>query len=93
MVSMNMWGFTRAFLDEAVRTFPLFLEKALVSNPLKGEFFIPSIVDSMLVEGKATVQVLPTPDKGFGVTYAADKENVVAAIARMKADGLYPGQF
>jgi hypothetical protein len=93
MVSMNMWGFTRAFLDEAVRTFPLFLEKALVSNPLKGEFFIPSIVDSMLVEGKATVQVLPTPDKWFGVTYAADKENVVAAIARMKADGLYPGQF
>jgi hypothetical protein len=47
----------------------------------------------MLAEGKATVQVLPTPDKWFGVTYAADKENVVAAIARMKADGLYPGQF
>lgn len=93
IVSMNMWGFTRAFLDEAVKSFPTFLDNTLKTNPLKGEFYIPSIVDSMLVEGKATVKVLTTPDKWFGVTYAADKENVVAAIAKMKADGLYPGQF
>ena len=93
IVSMNMWGFTRAFLDEAVKSFPAFLDNTLKTNPLKGEFYIPSIVDSMLAEGKATVKVLTTPDKWFGVTYAADKENVVAAIAKMKADGLYPGQF
>ena len=93
IVSMNMWGFTRAFLDEAIKLFPSFLYNTIEANPLKGEFYIPSIVDTMLREERATVKVLPTPDKWFGVTYAADKENVVAAIAKMKADGFYPGQF
>ena len=93
VVSMNMWGFTRAFLDEAVEKFPVFLEDALKNNPQKGEFFIPSIVDGMLREGRATVKVLPTPDKWYGVTYSADKAGVVEAIARMKSEGLYPEDF
>lgn len=93
VVSMNMWGFTRAFLDEAIEQFPAFFAGSVKANPLKSEFFIPSIVDGMLREGRATVNVLPTPDKWYGVTYAADKENVVQAIARMKSQGLYPDQF
>ena len=52
-VSMNMWGFTRSFLDEALARFPAFLDKALAENPLKGEYFLPSVVEQLIGGGKA----------------------------------------
>ena len=70
--------------------FPAFLDKALVENPLKGEYFLPLAVEQLLREEKATVKVLATADKWYGVTYAADKPQVVAALKAMTDSGLYP---
>ena len=58
IVSMNLWGFTRSFIDEAEKRFPAFLDKAVVENPLKGEYFLPSVVTQLLEENKARVKVL-----------------------------------
>ena len=90
IVSMNLWGLTRSFMDEAEARFPAFLDKALVENPLKGEYFLPSVVSALIEEGKARVKVLRSPDKWYGVTYQADKPVVVAAIAEKTESGLYP---
>lgn len=92
-VSMNMWGFSESFLGELEKRFPAFLEKGLKENPLKCEYFLPFVVDELLEEKKATVKVLKTPDKWYGVTYKEDKETVVAAFDRMKKEGLYPENF
>ena len=89
-VSMNMWGYTSTFLTEIEKRFPAFLENALATNPLKAEFYLPSLVEALLQEGKATVQVLRTADKWYGVTYAADKPMVVAALKAMADEGKYP---
>ncbi|MBQ9387051.1 MAG: nucleotidyltransferase [Lachnospiraceae bacterium] len=91
-VSMNLWGFSRAYLDAAWEGFPAFLDKALAENPLKAEYYVPSVVNSLLEKG-ATVKVVPTPDTWYGVTYSEDKATVVEAIARMEAAGLYPEEF
>ena len=90
IVSMNMWGFTPSFLQELKDRFPAFLEKAMVANPLKGEYFLPLPIEQLLTEGKARIRVLTTPDKWYGVTYAADKPMVVGAIRAMTDAGMYP---
>ena len=93
IVSMNMWGFTRSFLDEALARFPAFLDKALAENPEKGEYFLPTVVSQLIDEGKARVKVLRSEDKWYGVTYREDKPAVVAAIAEKTASGLYPDRL
>ena len=90
IVSMNLMGFQPSFLREAKSRFPAFLDKALAENPLKGEYFLPSIVQQLLSEGKATMKVLTSPDQWYGVTYAADKPVVVKALADMAKGGFYP---
>jgi len=90
IVSMNMWGLTRGFIDEAEARFPAFLDKAIVENPMKSEYFLPSVVSALIDEGKARVKVLKSTDRWYGVTYQADKPVVVAAIAEKTASGLYP---
>lgn len=90
IVSMNLWGFTQSFLHETWERFPAFLDKALVENPLKGEYFLPSVVSQLIAEDKARVTVLRSHDKWYGVTYQEDKPVVVAAIAEKTAAGLYP---
>ena len=90
IVSMNMWGLTRGFIDEAEARFPAFLDKAMAENPQKGEYFLPSVVSALIEEGKARVKVLRSTDRWYGVTYQADKPVVVAAIAEKTASGLYP---
>ena len=90
VVSMNMWGFTRSILDEIKEGFPAFLEKGLKENPMKCEYFLPSVVSDLLGEERATVSVLTSADKWYGVTYKEDKPVVVAAIKKLKEEGLYP---
>jgi NDP-sugar pyrophosphorylase family protein len=90
IVSMNLWGFTPSFLRELSNKFPLFLDRALKENPLKGEYFLPSVVDALLKENKASVKVLHTPDRWYGVTYREDKPSVVAALTGMQKAGIYP---
>ena len=89
-VSMNMWGFTPSFVKEIEARFPAFLDKVLGKNPGKAEFFLPSTVSELLAEDKATVKVLHSPDKWYGVTYAADKPVVMAALKEMTESGKYP---
>ena len=93
VVSMNMWGFNRSFLDEAWARFPRFLDKALAENPLKAEYFLPTPVSWLIDEGRARVKVLRSADKWYGVTYRADKPMVEAAIAEKTASGLYPDRL
>ena len=90
IVSMNLWGFTKSFLTEAEARFPAFLDRALAENPLKGEYFLPSVVTQLLEEDKARVKVLRSHDKWYGVTYKEDKPMVVSALAEKTAQGLYP---
>lgn len=90
IVSMNMWGFTRSILDEIKAEFPAFLTKGLQENPMKCEYFLPTVVSDLLGEGRAAVAVLTSSDKWYGVTYKEDKPVVVAAIRKLKEEGLYP---
>ena len=90
IVSMNMWGFMPSFLDEIEARFVSFLNTTLVANPLKGEYFLPSPVSQLIEEGKATVKVLTSADRWYGVTYAADKPVVMNALHEMQEQGLYP---
>ena len=90
-VSMNLWGFTEDFIGEIERAFVRFLDETVPGNPLKAECYLPAVVGGMLEKGTADVQVLPTPDKWYGVTYKEDKPQVEAAIKRLKEEGLYPG--
>lgn len=89
-VSMNMWGFEKSMIDELEARFPVFLRENLDANPLKCEFFLPSAVGQLMEEKKATVTVLRSEDRWYGVTYKEDKEAVMQAIADLKAQGVYP---
>lgn len=90
LVSMNMWGFTNSIMKELEERFVTFLREELPANPEKAEYFLPFVVDELLQEGKASVEVLKTPDVWHGVTYKEDKPQVMEAIGKLKADGLYP---
>ena len=89
-VSMNMWGLTPAFIAEVEKDFPRFFREDVPNNPAKAEIFLPMTVGQLLQKNKATVKVLRTADKWFGVTYAADKPQVVAALREMTEQGAYP---
>lgn len=89
-VSMNMWGFSVSILDELRARFARFLEENLPVNPLKCEYFLPAVVGELLTEGKATVEVMRSADRWYGVTYKQDKPVVMEAIRRLKEEGVYP---
>ena len=90
IVSMNMWGFSNSILKELKERFTAFLNDAIENNPMKGEYFLPFVVDELLQEKKATVKVLKSEDKWYGVTYKEDKPMVMTAIQNLKDQGLYP---
>ena len=87
---MNLWGFPRRMVEELWARFPVFLEKAMRENPLKGEFFLPFAVNDLLTEKKARVQVLSSRDQWYGVTYQEDKPMVSAALRKMAEEEFYP---
>lgn len=87
-VSMNLWGFTPDYFDYSEEYFKKFLKEN--SENLKAEFFIPLLVNELVTTGKATVKVLDTTSKWFGVTYAADRPAVVEKFAELHANGEYP---
>jgi len=93
IVSMNMWGFSASFMKEIQNGFTTFLEEGLASNPMKCEYYLPTVVSNLLTAEKATVKVLTSVDKWYGVTYKEDKPMVVAAIQGLKDSGLYPEQL
>ena len=90
VVSMNLWGFTPGYVAEAKAGFVDFLQKNLPVNPLKCEYYLPSVVTAALQRGDADVHVLTSPDKWHGITYREDKPELVDALRRMSDEGLYP---
>ncbi|MCR5720456.1 MAG: nucleotidyltransferase, partial [Lachnospiraceae bacterium] len=89
IVSMNLWGFTTKIFESLEGRFKAFLDNEKPFNPLKCEFYLPSVVQEMLSNNEATVDVMTSMDKWFGVTYKEDKGKVVDAIKALKAEGVY----
>lgn len=87
-VSMNMWGFTPDYFDYAEREFSKFLDRDLATP--KAEQVIPDVADALIKSGEATIRVLDTDSRWFGVTYADDRPAVVAKFAALHASGEYP---
>jgi len=88
-VSMNTWGFTPSIFEELENKFPIFLEENK-NNILKAEYFLPTVVDSLIAEGKAKVKVITSEEQWYGVTYKEDKPTVKAAIMNLVDKGIYP---
>ena len=89
-VSMNMWAFSHSILDEMRERFITFLNTRAVENPLKAEYYLPSVPDALIREGRARVHLLETKERWYGVTYHEDLAAVQAAMARLRAQGVYP---
>ncbi len=90
-VSMNMWGFTPEYFEYTEAAFKAFLTEH--GQELKTEFYIPTLVNDLIKAGKATCQVLDTPAKWFGVTYADDRQMVVDKIQALVDAGVYPNKL
>ena len=89
-VSMNFWGFQKQMLTELVRRFPAWYAENAEKNPLKGEYFLPSVANALIQEGLARVRVLPCHETWHGVTYKEDLPDVIATIASLREKGVYP---
>lgn len=85
---MNCWGFSTLLLDELEARFPAFLRT--MPDPLKSEFFLPTVADAAIHDGLASVRMLHTDEHWYGVTYREDLGLVQQALAKKHAEGLYP---
>ncbi len=90
LVSMNMFGFTPSLLTALAEGFPRFLADEVPQNPAKKEYLLPTIVNGLLHSGQVRLKVLSSADRWYGVTYAADKPQVVAALREKTEAGAYP---
>ena len=93
IVSMNLWGFSKGFLSEIAYGFRDFLQEGLQHNPLKCEYYLPSVVSRLLDSNKAEVKVLLTTEKWYGVTYREDKPMVMTALKKLEENNFYPKQL
>lgn len=89
-VSMNLWGFGKEYIDVITEDLSTALIDIIDSNPLKGEFYLPSSIANQVANNRSTVKILHSPDRWFGVTYKEDKPLVVATIEEMKEARIYP---
>lgn len=87
-VSMNMWGFTPSLIGELEPRFARFLGQ--MSDPTKSEYLLPDVVSELIAQKRARVNVLPTTEEWFGVTYQQDRRMVQEKIRRLIENGLYP---
>lgn len=92
-VSMNMWGFSPDYFDYSEEYFKDFLADEKNRTNLKAEFFIPLMVNKLVNDKTATVKVLDTTSKWFGVTYSADREGTVERIQSLVNEGIYPSKL
>ncbi len=89
-VSMNLWAFNHNILAELRARLVEFLQTRAVEDPLKAEFYLPSVPDALIREGKAQVRVLETGERWYGVTYREDLDSVKTAMADLCKRGVYP---
>lgn len=90
LVSMNMWGFVPEIFEQLESSIQRFFDQEVEANPMKSECFLPMEVGRMICEDKASVKVLSSKDKWFGVTYKEDKPFVMESIRKLKEEGVYP---
>ena len=90
LVSMNLFGFPPYLLKELDERFPRYLKNIFENNPEKGEYFLPSVVSELIQEGKASVKLLSSKDKWYGITYKEDKADIMKAMKDKIANGEYP---
>lgn len=89
--SMNFWGFTCLLFDELEKQWQSFFDKNI--NEPKAEFLIPTVVSTMMNEGKVNVQLLPNGIEWFGVTYSEEKDLVIAKLRNKIKEGIYPSDL
>lgn len=92
-VSMNVWGFTPDYFEYSEKFFKEFLDAPETKANPKAEYLIPWVVNKLINNGTATVKVLDTTSKWFGVTYSADRQGVVDKIQKLVDDGVYPNKL
>lgn len=90
---MNLWGFSKSIIKEIENGMHFFLSDGLTNNPLKCEYFIPSVVSHLVETNRATVTVLTTKEQWYGITYKEDKPIVMKAIQDMKDKSIYPDKL
>lgn len=90
-VSMNLWGFTPSYLEEAYEGFCEFLKT--MNDPMKNEYYLPTVADTLVHSGKAQVTVLESQEKWYGITYPQDRPMVVSALEEMTGSGHYPSHL
>ena len=89
-VSMNFWGFQPSMMEALRQRFPAWLDENLPKNPERSEYFLPFVVNALIQEGEAQVRVLNCRETWHGVTYREDVADVVAYIAKLRREGVYP---
>ena len=80
-------------MDELIRRFPAWLDENVPENPLKCEYFLPFVANALIKAGEGSVRVLNCRETWYGITYKDDLAPFKAAIAKMRADGVYPEQL
>jgi NDP-sugar pyrophosphorylase family protein len=88
LVSMNFWGLQPDVFDRLESAFAAFLDAH--GHEAGSELYLPAVIDALVAEGSATVDVLTSSDTWFGMTYAADRDAVAGRLAELVAEGEYP---
>ncbi len=88
LVSMNMWGLSSELFPDLKREFRAFLESR--GRQPRSEFYIPAVIQALIRQGRARVQVLPHSGPWCGITYPEDKQRTAAMLADLVAAGVYP---
>lgn len=89
-VSMNCWAFSHSMLDELIKRFPAWLDENVPKNPMKCEYFLPSVANALIKDGEGSVRVLNCHETWYGVTYKEDLQSFKDAMKRMRTEGIYP---
>ncbi len=90
LVSMNCWAFSHSMMDELIKRFPAWLDENVPKNPLKCEYFLPFVANALIKAGEGSVRVLNCHETWYGITYKDDLGNFIDAMAKMRAEGVYP---
>ena len=88
-VSMNFWGFGKSMLRELQNRFPAWLDENLPKNPLKCEYFLPFVANSIIKEGMGSIRILNCRETWHGITYKEDMDSVVNYLAELRRQGVY----
>ena len=89
-VSMNCWAFSHSMMDELIKRFPAWLDENVPKNPMKCEYFLPSVANALIKDGEGSVRVLNCHETWYGVTYKDDLQSFKDAMKRMRTEGIYP---